>query len=147
MKTIGKAILAAAVVLAVLAGGCGDEKCASESPQVQTLSADCEALPGQRVEFPLQLCPTCNQNLTGCTADMHGADATGGTIFLNPVVEACGTSSSCGPSCATSPSACGFTPPGSAVGTFWTVTVYDPGSGKTKDGKLTIVSSGASCAL
>jgi hypothetical protein len=138
--TIGKAILAAAVVLAVAAGGCGDEKCASESPQVQAV-ADCRAPAGSSMSYELRLCPTCNQNLTGCTVQIEQE-----VIFLNPVVEACTNGSSCGPSCLPNPSTCTFTVPNAPNGTTYTVQVYDPGRGGTTTGTLTIADA-KSCTL
>jgi len=137
-----------AVAVAAFAAGCGNDTCPTESPQVSGLPADCQVLAGQTsVTYPLHLCPTCNQTLTGCTADTSAATATGGVIFLNPVVEACSSSSSCGAGCSASNATCTFTPPGNAAGVRYTVQVYDPGSATTKSGSLTFVSGSASCAF
>jgi hypothetical protein len=148
MGTIGKAILAAAVVLAVFAGGCGSEdSCPSESPQVDAV-ASCSAGAGAVVNYAIRLCPTCNQTLAGCTVDMQDAGSNGGTIFLNPTVEACGSASSCGPGCNLNPTTCAFTVPAIAQnGWTFSVQVFDPGSGGTKSGTLTVVDQAPSCEL
>jgi hypothetical protein len=146
MKTFGQVILAAAVVLALFAGGCGDEKCASESPQVDAVG-NCSAVANTAVSFPIRLCPTCNQTLSDCTVDLSDATSAGGTIFLNPTVEACDSASSCGPGCNLNPSTCSFTAPNAAATTTYTVLVFDPGSNGTKSGTLTIVPGSPSCQL
>lgn len=132
----------AAAALALLAG-CGNEnKCASESPQVSALPASgCTVKVGEPVAYPIRLCPTCNQSLTGCEVDTSSATAAGGTIFLNPLVEACESSSSCPAACNVSPAACTFTPPTSSTGVTYTVQVYDPGTGAVKASQLTTGSS------
>jgi hypothetical protein len=140
MRTFGKAILAALVVVAVLAGGCGEDACPSESPQVEAV-ASCTAPAGSTVSYELRLCPTCNQTLTGCNADIQE-----GIIFLNPVVEACGSSASCGaPSCLNRPT-CSFQVPNATAGTVYSVQVHDPASNSTKEGTLT-VGPPASCTI
>jgi hypothetical protein len=142
MGTIGKAILAAAVVLAVFAGGCGSEdSCPSESPQVTDMPAACTATPGQTVSYPLQLCPTCNQTFTSCDVQMSGTD-----IFLNPLVEACESASSCAPGCNTRSNTCTIRLPVAAVDTVFTVSVFDPASG-TMSAPLTIVAASPVCAI
>lgn len=146
MKTIGQVVLAAVVLFAVFAGGCGDESCASESPQVEAVG-DCSAVASTSVTFPLRLCPTCNQTLSGCTVDMSDVTATGGTIFLNPTVEACESAASCGPGCNLNPANCSFTAPNAAPNTVYDVLVFDPGTNMTKSGTLTIVPGGPSCLL
>jgi hypothetical protein len=145
MRTIGKAILAAVVVLAVSLGGCGSDSCPSESPRVDAV-ANCSAAANSTVSYPLQLCPTCNQSLTGCTVDMSGADTSGGTIFLNPVVEACDSSAACGaPSCLSNPT-CTVKVPNALDGTTYTVEVHDPASGP-RTGTLTVATGAPSCAI
>jgi hypothetical protein len=133
-------------VLALFAGGCGDEKCASESPQVEAISS-CTAPAGSQVSYQLRLCPTCNQNLTDCTVDMSDATPGGGTIFLNPVVEACEGSTGCGPAtCLVNPSCSVTVPAGATSGTIWDVLVFDPASNQTRQGTLT-AGGPASCGF
>jgi hypothetical protein len=137
MKTVGQGILAFAVVLAVFAGGCGSDSCPSESPKVEAV-ANCSAPAGAQVSYQLRLCPTCNQNLTGCTVDMSAATTAGGTIFLNPVVEACESASSCPPAtCFVNPTCAVTVPAGAASSASWTVEVFD-GVSSTKTGTLTV---------
>jgi hypothetical protein len=149
MRTIGSAVLAAAVLLVVFAGGCGDDtKCTGESPQVNAVGA-CSARPGDTVNYELRLCPTCNQTLTSCTVDMSGADQNGGTIFLNPVVDTCDTGDTCGPSCLPNPATCSVTVPSGATPgtTTYTVLVYDPGIGTTRNGTLAVGDQPPNCDL
>jgi hypothetical protein len=140
---IGTAMFAAAGALALFASGCGGkESCPSESPKVNALASNCEAVAGQTVSYPLQLCPTCNQTISGCDVQMSGTD-----IFLNPTAEACSSASSCPPSCSAMPNTCSFKAPSAAPGSTFTVSVFDPGTGGTKAGTLTIVASSPSCSL
>ncbi len=135
-----------AAALAVLAAGCGNDKCPTESPEVNTLG-DCTALANQTVDYPLRLCPTCNQTPSSCEADLSGVGAGSGTIFLNPTVEACTSSSSCGAGCSLNPTTCTFRAP-STPGTY-VVSAYDPAHPSTpKTGTLTVSGSGStSCTL
>ncbi len=135
---------ALAAALGLAAAGCGKESCPTESPQVTTVG-NCSATSGQSVSFPVRLCPTCNQTLTSCDADLSAVGS--GTIFLNPVVEACSNANSCPPSCAPNPATCTFTAPTTTPGTIYTVLVFDPATSMTRNGTLTIVSSGPSCSL
>jgi hypothetical protein len=140
---IRTATLAAA--LAVLAAGCGNDKCPTESPEVTKLG-NCTALAGDTVSYPIQLCPTCNQTLSSCEADLSDVGAGSGTIFLNPTVEACTSSSSCGTGCNLNPTTCTFRAP-SAAGTY-TVLAHDaahPDAPKT--GTLTVTATGATSCL
>ncbi len=143
---IRTATFAAAAALGFLAAGCGDNKCPTESPEVRALGG-CTALASQTVSFPISLCPTCNQTLSSCDADMSGVGAGSGTIFLNPVVEACTSSSSCGAGCNVNPSTCTFRAP-SATGTY-VVSAYDAAHPDTpRIGSLEVISNGAtSCSL
>jgi len=136
-----------AAALAFVAAGCGSDKCPTESPAVSVVPTDCQVPAGQAVTYPLRLCPTCNQTLAGCTADMSGANATGGIIFLNPTVEACTNANSCPAACSASAATCTFTPPSTAAGVSYDVQVYDPASAQTKHGTLTFVSGSVSCAI
>ncbi len=140
-------IVAVAVAVAAFAAGCGKDTCPTEAPQVSALAQDCQVPAGQAVTYPLRLCPTCNQTLTGCTAEMSGANASGGTIFLNPTVEVCSSSNSCPPSCSASTATCTFTPPSTAAGVSYDIQVYDPASGETKQGKVTFTSGAVSCSV
>jgi hypothetical protein len=73
-------------VLAAVAGavlGCGND-CPTESPQVQDVQ-NCTASPGAKVPVGVQLCPTCNQVLAGCS----GSPISESEILLDPIVEAC----------------------------------------------------------
>jgi hypothetical protein len=148
MRTIGSAVLAAAVLLVVFAGGCGDDtKCTGESANVDSV-ANCRAKPGESVSYQLRLCPTCYQTLTGCTVDLSDVTPTAGTIFLNPTVDSCQTDQVCGPSCLANPSTCSFTIPANAViGTEYIVEVHDPGTAAPVVGTLTIADEAPSCAL
>ncbi len=133
------ALVAAA---ALAAAGCGgNDKCPTESPQVNTVGS-CEALAGTTVNFPVRLCPTCNQTLSTCDAQISGTQ-----IFLNPTVEACSSSNSCAPGCAPNPATCSFTAPNAGAGTVYTVLVFDPQTNTTRSGSLTIVSGSPSCTL
>lgn len=135
--------LLAAVFAAALVAGCGDsaKKCPTESPQVNNVPGNCTVAVGQPVTFPLQLCPRCNQSLTGCNVDMSSANASGGTIFLDPVVEVCDSGTSCPPSCLANGATCSFTPPTSNTGVSYTVTVYDPGTNGPRSTTITTGSS------
>lgn len=137
------ATLAAAV--AVLAAGCGNDKCPTESPEVTKLGS-CTALTNENVSFPIQLCPTCNQTLSSCEADLSGVGGGSGTIFLNPTVEACTSSSSCGAGCNLNPTTCTFRAP--APGNY-VVSAYDAAHPSTpRTGMLTVSASGStSCSL
>jgi hypothetical protein len=150
MKTIGQVLVAGAVLLAVFAGGCGDsDSCAAESPVVQDI-ADCTARAGAVVPYQVQLCPTCNQNLTGCTVDMSAAPPAGGTIFLNPVVEACQTSAEAGcgaATCLANPTCSVTVPATSPNGAVFTVEVFDPGTNATRTGTLTVADQAPSCTF
>jgi hypothetical protein len=148
MRNIGSAILAAVALLVVFGGGCGDDtSCASESPEVEAV-ADCSARPGAALSYELRLCPTCNQTLAGCTVDLSDATVNGGTIFLNPTVEACESAASCGPGCNLNPTTCRFNVPASAqVGWTFNVEVFDAGSSGTKTGTLTVLDDAPSCSL
>jgi hypothetical protein len=141
---IRTATLAAA--LAVLAAGCGNDTCPTESPEVSKLGS-CTASANQTVSFPVVLCPTCNQTLSSCEADLSSVGAGSGTIFLNPVVEACTSSSSCGAGCSPSTNACTFRTP-STPGNY-VVSAYDAAHPNTPQiGSLEVVDGGpTSCAL
>jgi hypothetical protein len=79
---------------------------------------------------------------------MQDVTATGGTIFLDPIVEACSASSSCATSCSVTPTTCSFTVPASAApNTTYQVSVYDTASNSTKTGTLTVVAGSPSCAF
>ncbi len=135
--------LAAAAALAI--AGCGSDKCPTESPGVNSVGS-CQALAGATVNFPIRLCPTCNQTLSSCDTDLSAVGS--GQIFLNPVVEACTSSSSCaGAGCSPNPATCTFTAPAAAPATTYTVLVFDPQIQTTRSGSLTIVASSPSCAL
>jgi len=128
-----------AAALAFVAAGCGNDKCPTESPQVNALG-ECTELANTTVSFPIRLCPTCNQTLSSCDADMSGVGAGSGTIFLNPVVEACTSSSSCGAGCNLSTNTCTFKTP--ATPGDYVVSAYDPAHPDTpRIGALHVVSS------
>src|SRR5512132_979112 len=93
------AVVAAAV--AFVAAGCGEDTCPTETPQVSQV-ADCTVRPGAAVSYPVQLCPTCNVDLSAVGA---------GAIFLDPKVEVCSQGNTCPPTCEAAAFACTFTAP------------------------------------
>ena len=128
------AVLAVALAALGLAG-C-EEKCPTESPEVQRVQ-DCTYPPGAQVSMRLQVCEKCNQDATECQVDIQG-----NTIQLDPVSEACEDASSCPPGCNLDPNiTCTFTAP--AEEGAYTVIVYDPATNETREGVLT-VAAGAS---
>ncbi len=129
---------AVVVAAALAAAACSSEKCPTETPGVNTVSASCTVLSGSTVNYPIKLCPTCNLTNVTCEVDLSAVGQ--GQIFLDPKAEACSDSSSCPPSCSFSNDTCAFTAP--AVGNY-TVTAYDPGTGTYKTGQLNVVPSGS----
>lgn len=135
------AVTAAAVAL--VAAGCG-ESCPTESPQVSALAAGCTQVAGQPVDYPVRLCPTCNQTAASCDVDLSQVGS--GTIFLDPKVEACTGSSGCPPACSLNTLTCTFVAP--ATPGSYSVLAYDPGSNTTRQSTLLVIASGAeSCSL
>jgi hypothetical protein len=134
--------------VALVAAGCGNEdSCPTESPQIDALAAGCIERAGEPVNFPVRLCPTCNQTDAVCDVDLSAVRAGSGEIFLDPRVEACTPSSSCsGASCQVSPLTCAFAAP-ATPGTY-TVIVFDPSTNQTRQSDLVVIPSGAeSCVL
>jgi hypothetical protein len=138
--------IAGGVVAAVgvALSGCGSS-CPTESPQVQDVQS-CTASPGAQVPVGVQLCPTCNQMLAGCS----GSPISSSEILLDPVVEAC-DSGVCNdpPSCDLN-SACTITAP--MVPGAYTVSVVANPSVEPPEfvtGTLTVVeaSGPASCTF
>lgn len=130
-----------AAALAFVAAGCGNDKCPTEPPEVSGIPTDCQAATGQAVTYPLHLCPTCNQTFSSCDVQMSGND-----IFLNPTVEACTSSSSCGAGCSPNTNACTFTAP--APGDY-IVSAYDAAHpSQPRTGTLHVLTGGpVSCAF
>ncbi len=148
MRTRNAVLVGTLVAFAAGMAGCPSNQCPMESPQVTAngIPTSCTAVAGQQVTYPVRLCPTCNQTSASCTVDLSAA-STSGDIFLDTKVEACTGSSSCPPTCQTSPISCTFTAP-AASATPYTVTVYDGATGQTQSSQLTVSSSGAaSCAF
>src|SRR5512139_3304904 len=120
-----KRIAVAAVAAALAACGTND-KCPTQSPKLSEVG-NCTVRPSATVSYPLRLCPTCNQTGATCAVDLS-AVSTSGDIFLDPTVEACSSSTSCGPAtCETNPFTCTFTAP-AAEGSY-TVTVVNGDTG------------------
>jgi hypothetical protein len=130
---MGIGIRTAVAALALAAAACEDT-CPTETPQVDDL-ADCTAGAGSLVQYPVRLCPTCDQVISSCDVQISGT-----TIFLDPKVESCDPSNSCPPACQANPSTCNFTAP-SGPGTY-TVSAYDPARNQTVDGTLVVVAAG-----
>lgn len=136
-------IAVAAVAVALFVAGCG-ETCPTEPPQVNALASSCTQIAGEPVSYPVRLCPTCNQTGATCDVDLSRVNTTG-EIFLDPKVEACTGSTSCG-ACAVSPLICSFIAP-AAPGPY-TVIAFDPTTNGTRQATLVVISSGAeSCTL
>jgi hypothetical protein len=137
------AVLAAAAFSLVMAG-CGTNKCPTENPKISggasgvpvcTGAAAVQA--GATVTVSLRTCPTCNQTTDVCTVLPAGSD---GIIQLDPLVQACTSSSSCPPSCNLQPTTCTFTAP-STPGSYQ-ILVYDPGTGGPIQQPFEVVASG-----
>lgn len=129
----------AAAVGALALAGCG-EKCPTESPEVRQIQ-DCVVAPGSQVTVGVRLCPTCNQVLSSCEVDIQG-----GTVFLDPVVEACESSAGCPGECQAQPTTCSFRAP-NETGTY-VIEAFDPNSNGTKTSELVVSASGPySCAF
>jgi len=129
----------------LLASGCGGNSCPTETPSVQQIG-NCTAKPGDAVNVPVRLCPTCNQTGAACQVDTSQL-ASSGIVQLDPTVEACDSVSSCSspaPQCQTNPLTCTFTVPANTQpGTTIRVAVFDPVTSREIDGTVT-VSTGVS---
>ncbi len=133
------------IVAAVAAGltGCPSDSCPLESPQVSATPGTCTAVQGQPVNYPVRLCPACNQTGATCAADVSQAQT--GYIYLDVKMQACSGGNSCPPpSCNANPNSCTFTAP--SAGNY-TVVISD-GQGGTISNPLQVVANGTpSCAL
>lgn len=119
-----------AAVLVVGLAGCGGDTCPTENPN---LSGGAAGVPvctggtavqaGATVTVNLRICPTCNQTADVCTVTLPQGD---NIIQLDPLVQACTSSTSCPPQCLFRPMGCTFTAP--AAGSYQLL-VNDPASG------------------
>ncbi len=142
----GRAVGAIGLAAALAASGCGN-KCPTESPAQIEAVGSCSASPGATVNVPVRLCPTCNQSGATCSVDM--SQASSGFIGLDPTVEACSSSSSCGsaaPTCDPNPLTCSVTLPANASGSY-TLVVFDPFTNSQKNGTIDVTSGAPSCAF
>lgn len=127
---------------ALMASGCGEDRCPTEAPKTEDFQQTCAAAsPGEVVSIPVTLCPTCNQQLAGCTADQISPSQ----ILLDPVVEAC-TSDTCdqGPTCDLFPAACTFTAPNTAD-VFFIEVLADPDAAQPTWHQMVLDTTGAGC--
>ncbi|GAO02250.1 hypothetical protein [Anaeromyxobacter sp. PSR-1] len=129
MKTRNALSAAALAAAALLAAGCGTDTCPTETPKIDLIQS-CTATPGATVPVRLKACPTCNQNITRCEVDVQG-----GYIQLDPLAEACDSSTSCPPGCATNDVVCNVTAP-STPGTY--TLIVSNGTGGTLQGQLDV---------
>lgn len=133
MPTATRRLTLAAAFAAVLAAGlsgCGGDTCPTENPN---LSGGAAGVPvctggtavqaGATVTVSLRICPTCNQTADVCTVTLPQGD---NIIQLDPLVQACTSSTSCPPACTLKPLGCTFTAP--AAGNY-NLLVNDPASG------------------
>lgn len=147
MKVVNLARLATIAAAAVTLAGCGSAACPTETPKVQKVQS-CTVRPGATVNLLLQLCPTCNQNVTSCHVDTSDVGGGTGQIFLDPIAEACEPSTSCSPdsapACSANGPTCTFTAPTvEGVYTLTTITLNGP-----VNGQLTVSGSQTpSCTL
>jgi hypothetical protein len=146
MKIRSAVGIAAVAGFAVGLTGCPADSCSLESPQVGAIPGSCTEVAGQPVNYPVRLCPTCNQTGATCVADVSKA-VTDGVIYLDMKVEACSGGNSCPPpTCLTNATTCTFTAP-TTPGTY-AVLIYDAGQQTTIQRPLEVIASGAeSCAL
>lgn len=135
-----KPFVIAAVAVGLVATGCNEDKCPTESPQVSALAQSCTQRAGEPVTYPVRLCPTCNQTGATCDVDMSAVGNGSGAIFLDPKVEACDVANSCPPACELNAINCTFTAP--APGEY-TILAFDPTTNATKESTLVVVASGA----
>ncbi|HSD21108.1 MAG TPA: hypothetical protein VLC54_13770 [Anaeromyxobacter sp.] len=141
---VRRGIAIAACAAAVGLSGCG-ESCPTETPKVEAFATSgCTATPGATVTVPLRLCPTCNQTAASCDVDVSQASRSN-EIFLDPVVEACQSASSCPPTCDPNAINCSFAAP-SQPGRYDLI-VFDPATNTTLQEQLDVVASGpTSCS-
>lgn len=137
MKTRNALSAAALSAAALLAAGCGTDTCPTETPKIDAIQS-CTVAPGATVQVKLRACPTCNQNITRCEVDFQG-----GQIQLDPLAEACDSSTSCPPSCAPDEVVCTFTAP-TTPGSY-PMFAFNGTSG-TVNGTLDVSSGALSCA-
>lgn len=137
MQTRNVLSAAALAAAALLVAGCGNDTCPTETPKIDAIES-CTVAPGAAVQVKVRACPTCNQNITRCEVDVQG-----GQIQLDPLAEACDSSTSCPPSCATDEVVCTFTAP-STPGSY-PMFAYN-GAGGTVGGTLDVSSGALFCS-
>ncbi len=128
MTTSRRLAVLTAAALSLAVAGCGTNTCPTENPKISGGLSGVPACSGIQagavVTVALRTCPTCNQTADVCNVTPPGAD---GIIQLDPLVQACTSSTSCPPTCNLAPTTCTFTAP-AAPGTYQ-ILVYDPGTG------------------
>lgn len=134
--------IAALAAAALAATGC-NEKCPTETPRIQRVQS-CTAAPGQIVNVRLETCPTCNQAVSSCEADL--SELTSGAILLDPLAESCDSAASCpSPSCDINQVTCSFPAP-TTPGQYTLLVPNGTGSG-TLAGTLEVGDGPVSCAF
>jgi hypothetical protein len=133
-----RVIAITACAAAVGLSGCGDS-CPTETPKVEAFATSgCTATPGSLVTVPLRLCPTCNQTAASCEVDL--SQASSGDIFLDPVVEACESATSCPPTCDPNAVNCSFAAPSPGA---YRLIVFDPSTNSSIQTPLQVVAGGS----